>query len=298
MGSDASVVVTGNGSDPARAATLAERGIERLGQLERRWTRFDTASEVARLNRSAGTAQVVSAETVQLVEMSVRAWYATGGAFDPTLLGALLALGYTASRDDPTARAAPASDADRRGRPDAILVDASASVVQLPPGTTIDPGGIGKGLAADIVAGELLDEGAAGVVVDVGGDLLVAGAPPDGEAWVIALDACRDRSDGRRLRLMAGGVATSTVQLRTWTHDGVERHHLVDPRTGAPCRSDAVACTVVAGSAAWAEAFTKVPFTRGVDAGLALLDEHSLAASITTVDGVHRDTKTWRAFCP
>lgn len=296
MGCDASILVFTNPSAPVPAAALAERGIERLGELERRWSRFETDSEISRLNRGAGAPHEVSTDTVRLVEMMVRAWYATDRAFDPTLLAALVGLGYAASRDDETKRTSLAPSTGMRGRPDAILVDATASIVQLPKGTALDPGGIGKGLAADIVTGELVAAGGRGVVVEVGGDLRVSGVTPGGGPWEIALDPCRDGSDHRRVRICAGGVATSTGHLRTWSHGERHHHHLLDPRTLAPSRGDVASCTVIAGSAAWAEAFTKVPFVHGADEALEHFEAHSLAASITTDDGRRHDSTSWEAF--
>jgi len=298
MGCDASILITGDDADPARASALADAGIDRLHDLERRWSRFEDDSEISRLNAAGGAVRQVSEETVHLVEAMVRAWHATHGAYDPTLLGALVGLGYAASRDDETKRTSLAPTTSLRGHPDDVRVDVRASMVQLPRGTALDPGGIGKGLAADIVAGELVDAGAGGAIVEVGGDLRAAGVAPGRQPWEIELDPCRDGTDGRRVRLSAGGVATSTSHLRTWTHDGRPRHHLLDPDSLEPARGDVVSCTVIAGSAAWAEAFTKVAFVRDIAVAMALLEAHSLAASITTDDGVRHDTAAWAAFCP
>jgi thiamine biosynthesis lipoprotein len=60
----------------------------------------------------------------------------------------------------------------------AITIDRQASEVTLPSDVGFDPGGIGKGLAADIVARELMDADAWGVMVSLGGDLAVKGLPP------------------------------------------------------------------------------------------------------------------------
>ena len=56
----------------------------------------------------------------------------------------------------------------------------------LPPGVGFDPGGIGKGLAADLVVDLLLDGGAAGACVDLGGDGRMAGEPPTG-GWRVGI---------------------------------------------------------------------------------------------------------------
>ncbi len=107
--------------------------------------------------------------------------------------------------------------------------------MRLPPGVHLDPGGIGKGLAADLVVGELLDRGAAGACVGIGGDVRVAGAPDDRPGWSISIaDPIDARRELTRIDLDDGAVATSSTQRRTWWRGGMRLHHVVDPRTGLP----------------------------------------------------------------
>lgn len=172
MSCGANVTVMGGSDD------LADRGLDRLADLVQRWSRFIAGSEISRLNDAHGEPIRVSPETVRLVSSLVQGWYATDGAFDPTLLAAMVELGYSASRDDATLRTSLGPEVVAQGQPERILVDSSHGVVQLPRGTTLDPGGLGKGLAADIVCEELVAAGAAGALVEVGGDLRAAGETP------------------------------------------------------------------------------------------------------------------------
>ena len=142
MGSDAHVIVVGG---PASLALEAEH---RIADLERRWSRFDGRSEVSALTRQAGSPVVVSPETRELVERAVGAWRLTGGLFDPTVLGALVRAGYDRSFDElgPTPNEHPSALTTG-----AAAIEIVANTVRLPARTGFDPGGIGKGLAADIV---------------------------------------------------------------------------------------------------------------------------------------------------
>src|SRR4051794_37339552 len=174
MGSDAHVIVVGGREDLADWARL------RIDDLERRWSRFLPDSEVSLLNARAGLATTVSVETAELVRRAIDAFRLSGGGFDPTLLGAIIPAGYDRSFEElgptPAAGASPlAVGADE------IVVDGTE--VRLPAGTGFDPGGIGKGLAADMVAAETMARGAAGVCINLGGDVRVAGAGPAGEGW-------------------------------------------------------------------------------------------------------------------
>jgi thiamine biosynthesis lipoprotein len=289
MSCDASVVVT---FDPGSidGDEIVQSAIDRLGDLEQRWSRFLPSSEISELNATAGTLRRVSPDTFRLIEALVQAWHATDGAFDPTLLGAIVHLGYGVSRDRVDHRTSLAPATELRGRPARILVRAADLAVMLPPGTTLDAGGLGKGLAADLVADELIARGARGALVEIGGDLRVRGCAPSGPAWPISIV-----DTGDVVELADGGVATSTSRLRTWTTRGAEHHHLVDPSTLRSTNNEVAACTVIAGTGAWAEAFTKIAFARGVTRALAHYESSGLAAAITTSDGVVT-TSAWKEF--
>lgn len=288
MSCPGSIIVVG---DPG----LASWASERLAELERRWSRFLPTSEVSALNAAAGEPRRVSPETVRLIDSLIQAWHVTDGAFDPTMLGALVGLGYAASRDDVMCRTGLAPDVGGRGDPTGVLVDPDAGVVRLPRGTAIDPGGLGKGLAADIVVEEVMARGARGVLVEVGGDLRVCGEPLHGDAWTVAVTG-PERLPVAQVRLAAGGVATSSTAFRRWARRPAgpsDTHHLLDPVTLRPCDGPVVSCTVVSGTAAWSEAFTKPAFVLGTDAALAMYERHGLAALILTEDGGRRTSAAW-----
>jgi len=91
MGSDAHVIVVGG------ADRLIDDAVTRVAELEQRWSRFLPDSEISQLNRWAGLPVAVSPDTVTLVEHAIVAWRLSGGAFDPTLLGAVMQAGYDRS---------------------------------------------------------------------------------------------------------------------------------------------------------------------------------------------------------
>jgi thiamine biosynthesis lipoprotein len=258
MGSDCHVVVVGN---PALAALARSR----VDDLERRWSRFRPDSEVSLLN--GGAPRVVSEETFELVTRAVDGWRRTGGRFDPTVLGDVLRAGY-----DRTFAAVGARDAGRNGASalrrgcGGIEAEAATRLVRLPAGTGFDPGGIGKGLAADLVVRELLVAGAEGACVNVGGDVRVEGRGTDGGRWLVAVEHPGRPEPVAVVALEAGAVATSTTRVRTWVVAGERRHHLVDPASGGPYAGPRYAVTVVAREAAWAEVAAKAALLAPDDA--------------------------------
>jgi thiamine biosynthesis lipoprotein len=263
MGSSVHVVVVGG--DPG----LTEWVRSRIDALEQRWSRFLADSEVSAMNAYAGRPVLVSRETYRLVELALLARERTGGAFDPTMLGALVELGYDRSFEGVAAGAPVAAPPPGSTRePGGITLDPTVGSVLVHAGTGFDPGGIGKGLAADLVTAELVERGAAGALVNVGGDLVARGSSPRPGGWSIDIEdpTSPDRRVARVL-LRDGAVCTSSRVKRRWrTTDGASVHHLLDPRTGRPYDSSLVAVTVVAGEAWWAEALTKAVFAARHDA--------------------------------
>jgi FAD:protein FMN transferase len=276
MGSDAQIVIVG--PEP-----LADRAQARVTELERRWSRFDERSEVSALNRHAGAPVLVSSDTVELVERALDAWRLTHGWFDPTVLGALVRAGYDRSFDmiDGASTHAPATAlaADTAG------IEIVAGTVRLPAGTGFDPGGIGKGLAADIVADELLADGAEGVCINLGGDVRVAGTSPTGDAWTVAVEHPDAAHEIARVGIRRGAVATSTTLRRRWRVGDEVRHHLIDPTTGLPSWTTLTFATVVAGHAWTAEVLAKALVLRGAPARFDDVDASGAAALAVDAEG-------------
>jgi FAD:protein FMN transferase len=282
MGSTAHIVLV----DGRRRAVSA--AVDRLRDLEYRWSRFLPDSETSRLNDHAGSPQRVSAETALLVGLAQEGWRRTAGRYDPTLLHALRAAGYTdAVPRRPLTRggdAAPAGHAaDLCGR---IVLDHSAGTVCLPTTAGFDPGGIGKGLAADLVAADLVATGAAGVCVNVGGDLRVWGRAPHDSRWRISTPAWEDRV----LAVTAGAVATSGVMRRTWTVAGRRHHHVIDPATLRPSDTGIVGATVVAPAAWLAEVYALATLLSTPEEALVDLRRWAVDGCIVEADGHVRAT--------
>lgn len=289
MGSDAHLVVVGGSHG------LLDNAVRRINELEQRWSRFIDSSEICELNRHAGSDVVVSTDTVLLIERGIEAWRLTGGGFDPTVLGSVLRAGYDVSFDEMCDdRAAVGSTSTLLIGCTDIRVD--GRMVRLPAGTGFDPGGIGKGLAADIVIGELLTAGAAGACVNLGGDLRVAGNSPQGESWTIAVDDPWTSEPITMVGLGVGAVATSTTLRRYWVVDGQPRHHLIDPATGDPSDSDLVLTTVIAGEAWMAEVMAKAILLRGSERAFDIVDDPTVQALTIDVAGVVETTPGFRQF--
>jgi len=281
MGTDVHLAVLG--VDP----TLLDQARQRIEDLEQRWSRFRPDSLLSGLNDAGGRPVLVDDETFDLITTAVAAWHGTGHRFDPTILDAVIDAGYDRTFEQLGTGSGLAPGAVPLPPPGCadILLDPTSRTVTLPVGTHLDLGGIGKGRTADLVAVDLLIGGAQSALVNLGGDLRIGGGLAEGDAYSIAIDDPADpENPATVVDLVAGALATSSRARRHWTVDGEERHHLIDPATGAPARTDVAAVTVIAHEATEAEIMAKAALVAGVDEGLELLADARVAALLITAD--------------
>jgi thiamine biosynthesis lipoprotein len=288
MASDVHMVVSA--TDPDAGSAAASDAAVLLDHLERCWSRFLPDSDVTRLNLAGGQPRRVDHTTITLLLAMVDAWRATDHRFDPSTLPALLAAGYRSSIDDPRlVTVLPSGELHVGGFDgvdlslDAVEIDLERNEIRLPPGLTIDAGGIGKGLAADLAVLRALDAGADGALIGIGGDLSMGGHPPLG-GWMVEID----HPDGDVLGTIAvsgGGVATSSTRSRRWRHGDDERHHVIDPWTGQPSTTDLATVTVVATAGWLAEAHATEAILAGSEHVIDTLDRHGLSGVAIAADG-------------
>jgi thiamine biosynthesis lipoprotein len=269
------------GSPPAAEASARARTF--IEHFATALSRFRADSELSRFN--SDPAEVVPASP--LLRRAVRAgiWAAewTGGLVDPTLAGAIAAAGYAASRAgvepaslaEALAAAPPRRPAGPSPRADwrKIEVDDETGTIRRPPGVAFDTGGIGKGLAADIVAEEIV-RAYSRYVVDCAGDVRVGGFAAQLDPFSIHARHPIDREYACIFRVKTGGIATSGMDVRIWRRDdGSFAHHLLDPSSGEPVWSGLVGVTALGRSALEAETLSKHALLSGRETARRLLAE-------------------------
>jgi thiamine biosynthesis lipoprotein len=285
MGSTVELVLVGG---TRRSATVAFATAEALAEKwERTFSRFRPESELSRLNRAGGPFRP-SGLLFDAVEAAVSAAWATDGLFDPTILPAILSLGYDRSyarimaAGGEVAGTIGAIDSPPCGRWRDIVLDRSRKVIDMPDGALLDLGGIAKGMYADRLADTLSRW--QGGMVSAGGDMRLWGRSPEGESWIVGIeDPDRPGEDIAWFETTGGGVATSGTNRRHWRLAGDEVHHLIDPRTARPVEGDLRVVTVVAATATDAEVAATALFVAG-----GIQEASWLVSTMTLAAGVDR----------
>jgi thiamine biosynthesis lipoprotein len=275
-------------TDKTTARPVFGRAQALIAAAERVLSRFDPQSELARLNARPRQWAPVSTLLWDVVTQALALAEATGGLFDPTILSALEAAGYRRSF---AGMHGVAQDSDSEATPGywaTVQRDPTRRALWLPEGARLDLGGIAKGHTAQRVAAYLSRWGPC--LVDAGGDLTAGAAPHGLPGWPVAVAAPvagdDESSDLFHLWLAQASLATSGIDYRRWQHNGRIVHHLIDPRTGHPAATDALAVSVLARNAAQAEGWATAALVAGRDVGLALLSRQGLAGAV--VDWQHQ----------
>lgn len=223
-------VVVRRASDLDRAVGIAQ---EILVDVDETCSRFRADSDLSRVNEHAGGWVQVDALLVSAVAVAVDAAERTDGLVHPLLGRQLEVLGYDRDFDllrlheDQSAIVPPAPEPESWRH---IDLD-PAGAVRVPAGTCLDLGATGKAWSADLIAEAYEQQLSGSALISVGGDIRLAA--PDGQPWLVGV-AERPGEADEHVELYAGGLATSTTRIRRWSRRGVQRHHLLDPRTGSP----------------------------------------------------------------
>jgi thiamine biosynthesis lipoprotein len=211
-----------------------------LDAIDAACSRFRTDSELSRLNRANGHAMDVSDLFNEALQAAIRAAELTDGLVSPTVGEAMRSAGYDRNFAELEESQESLPPPPPRPVPDwrALFVDRGRSTARLAAGVEIDLGATAKALAADRAAALAARVAGCGVLVSIGGDLSIAGGPPEGGWTVLVAEdhAAPPSVAGEQLHLNSGGLATSSTTVRNWTRGHERMHHILDPATGLPAR--------------------------------------------------------------
>lgn len=215
--------------DSARAAMAADSAFATIARLESILSDWRSDSDLRRLSDlPAGTWHPVRPELGTVLALALEFAAASDGAFDPTI-GALTQLWREQRRtgippDSSRIAAARSKVAWRR-----VEVDTINHRVRLgETGMQFDLGGIAKGWILDRALESLQRHGVTRAMIEAGGDIVAADAPPDSRGWRIAIAAADTIVVLSRGALAASGPSAQFVT----DADGTVRSHVVSPATG------------------------------------------------------------------
>ena len=260
MGTVATVQVAG--TDSIATADLAYDALLRFHHVDSLLSNWTQESEIARVNREAGSGWVeLHPELRVILSIADTVHRESSGAFDPTIEPLVRLWGFLGG----TPHVPPENEIEE------TLDLVGWQRVQIEGerirfdgmGVSLDLGGIAKGYGVDDAAARLDAAGALSFLLDLSGNMIARGAPPQREFWRIGI------RDPRDLLPHLGTLAVTDVALATSgdyeqfvAESGKRYGHILDPRTGWPIEGMAQV-TVLAESAMLADAWSTALFVLG-----------------------------------
>jgi thiamine biosynthesis lipoprotein len=212
---------------------VAACAVEEVSRIEARYSRYRPENWLAEINRAAiaGQSIEVDDETAALLDYSFACYQLSGGLFDITS-GVLREEWDFASTRLPAAVDVTAL-LSRIGMDK--LVWNKPRLGFRHSGLELDFGGIGKEYAADRAAAVCTAHGITQGLIDLGGDIRILGAHPDGQPWQIRIRHPRALGTAVAIvQLATGALATSGDYERYIEIDAKRYCHILNPHTGWP----------------------------------------------------------------
>lgn len=251
------------------ATDLACLALDRIDELENQLTIYRDDSEVSRLNAAAHLEPVrVEPGLFRLIARAVAIGRDTEGAYDVTSGALSAAWGFTRG---PKRVPSPENLAEARSHTGSshVKLDPDAQTIAFDrPGICINLGSIGKGYAID-QATDVIRRSVWPVPALIHGghsSIFALGSPPDSLAgrWRVSL---RNPFDPERALGQFGlrdrGLGSSGAAFQRFEEGGRLYGHIIDPRTGEPPRDGPESVTVLAPSAADADALSTAFYLLG-----------------------------------
>jgi len=289
MGTGYRILLPGKALSADAMADLGTRISSRLQHLDRAlFSTYAPDSQLSRFNRQpVGVPMTLSGEIITVMQGAMQVHAASGGALDVTIKPLVDLWGFGAGDSMGTVPDAAAINAARDALGmDRLHVDAGNSTLTRMAAVSVDLSAIAKGYAVDAIAGLLEGQGIGAYLVEIGGEVRVAGLHPEGRPWQLGIETPQDAaptlfrslnrpvaSAGNPLALAASGNYRNYFDFK-----GTRYSHTINPVSGRPVTHGLASVTVIAGSTMLADAWATALEVLGPEAGMKLANELQLAA--------------------
>ena len=256
-----------------QAKKWVKAGVTEIQRIEALLSEFKPNSEVSLINTSeAFTPVSICSETFQLLKRCEALSRMTKGDFDITTAPLKALYPFKNESFSPPTPQNIKKALESVGQ-EHLDLSVPNTLRLLKPQMKISFASIGKGYAADRVKALWQKLGVPGGFVNSSGDLSTFGQRPNGKAWTVGIsDPDQPEKILLNIPLQNRALATSGDYQQHFMHQGKRYSHTLNPKTGKPT-TGIKSVSVVAPSAELADALATALFVKGVQKGLAFVNQ-------------------------
>ncbi|AQQ09889.1 Thiamine biosynthesis lipoprotein ApbE precursor [Sedimentisphaera cyanobacteriorum] len=271
---DTVVRITASARSESEAERAIEAGFTKIKSIEKLMDRHNPSSALSKINSNSGSWVQSDRDIIEAIETSKQFSRQTGGAFDISIAPVIdlwAGAAEKGQKPSPEKLSMAKSLVDYRK----IKTDRRKGRVKLAEsGMKLDLGAIAKGYALDRAKEAMKKAGAAGGLINAGGDILCFGKNASAGGWKIGVRS--PEANGQNdieciLEINSGAIATSGDYLRFYEIEGIKTSHIINASTGKGSLLFKSA-TVFADNAADADALATSLSLLGRDQGLKLIE--------------------------
>ncbi|WP_342329115.1 FAD:protein FMN transferase [Pedobacter sp. FW305-3-2-15-E-R2A2] len=259
----------------AEDSIVTKRAVDSiLLKIDSSMSLYKSYSLISQFNR-AEKGILLDAHFAAVMRKSFEIYTATQGKFDVTVAPLVQAWGFGPK---------PVESFPDRTTVKLLLQNVGMNYLELQgnylkkhkPGVKIDLNGIAQGYSVDVVADYLLQKGVRSFVVEIGGELRVAGPKPDGSVMRIGIEgpalSAQSEPEIRHILSFSSGAVTTSGNYRKYLQRGKGKiAHLINPKTGYPLDNQLISATIYAKDAITADGYDNAVMAMGVEEALAFV---------------------------
>ena len=263
--------------------------VEALMRVDNSLSMFNDSSVISRINRGEDVDLSKQRMFVEVFQLAQTISKETNGAFDITVAPLVNAWGFGFKNDTKPSPAAIDSLRQFIGYQNVNIVN--HQVQKTDPRTMLDCSAIAKGYGTDVVARLLRSKDVNNFMIEIGGEVVVAGKNDRGGPWRIGVTKPTEDPENQNNELQAvlslpyhnststskhtlSALATSGNYRNFYYKDGKRYAHTIDPRTGYPVQHNILSATVIAPNCATADAYATSFMVLGLDSAKQVLAHH------------------------
>lgn len=278
-----------------------------FSQIDKSLSGYDSTSLVSLINK--GENPPLDSLFIECFNLSKEVWKATEGAFDISAAPFFQMWGFGFGNKEKITQEKIDSTMLFVGMDKLTIVYDSQLgqyfLKKADPRMQVNFNAIAQGYTCDYICRKLEGMGIANYLLEVGGEIMCKGVNAKGKDWSIAIDKPVDgnfipgSSIEAIIEVSGKGLVTSGNYRKFYIENGEKRSHTIDPRTGYPVTHNLLSATVIAPTAAMADAYATCLMVLGTDKAKEFLgsrpDLDALLVygeqenlKVYATDGVHR----------